>query len=123
MRIDNTVFQEWCDALIACQHDRSLKTTLTPIVSKLSDMRVVNGELETMDYDVLIGGEYKLLLEPFAFYKFEGNMFATTATEAALYDEQTSGLLRRRMYANIHYRVLMKHLFIKMFRCGYILNR
>ena len=42
------MFQEWCDALIACQHDRSLKTTLTPIVSKLSDMRVVNGELETM---------------------------------------------------------------------------
>ena len=51
MRIDNTVFQEWCDALIACQHDRSLKTTLTPIVSKLSDMRVVNGELETMVFE------------------------------------------------------------------------
>ena len=33
-RIDNAVFHEWCDALIACQHDRSLKTTLTPIVSK-----------------------------------------------------------------------------------------
>jgi len=55
-----------------------------------------------MDYDVLIGGEYKLLLEPFAFYKFEGNMFATTATEAALYDEQTSGLLRRRMVSLTH---------------------
>jgi hypothetical protein len=55
-----------------------------------------------MDYDVLIGGEYKLLLEPFAFYKFEGNMFATTATEAALYDEQTSGLLRKRMVSLTH---------------------
>ena len=27
-RIDNAVFHEWCDGLIACQFDRSLKTTL-----------------------------------------------------------------------------------------------
>ena len=38
-RIDNEVFREWCDAVSDCQHDRSLKTTLPPIVSKLSDMR------------------------------------------------------------------------------------
>ncbi|MEG2421005.1 MAG: hypothetical protein RSB55_05605 [Oscillospiraceae bacterium] len=46
--IDNEVFREWCDAVIACQYDRGLKTTLTPIVAKLSDMRVVNGELENL---------------------------------------------------------------------------
>lgn len=51
VRIDNAVFHEWCDSLIACQFDRSLKTTLTPIVSKLSDMRVVNGELENMVFE------------------------------------------------------------------------
>ena len=45
-RIDNEVFREWCDALSDCQHDRNLKTTLTPIVAKLSDMRNVNAELE-----------------------------------------------------------------------------
>lgn len=45
-RIDNVVFAEWCDAISDCQHDRSLKTTLTPIVAKLSDMRNVNAELE-----------------------------------------------------------------------------
>ncbi len=50
-QIDNVVFREWCDALIACQHDRSLKTTLTPIVTKLSDMRVVNGELENLVFE------------------------------------------------------------------------
>ncbi|HBB28094.1 MAG TPA: hypothetical protein DC000_02400 [Clostridiales bacterium] len=50
-QIDNAVFREWCDALIACQLDRSLKTTLTPIVGKLSDMRVVNGELENMVFE------------------------------------------------------------------------
>ena len=47
-RIDNEVFREWCDAVSDCQHDRSLKTTLPPIVSKLSDMRNVNAELEYM---------------------------------------------------------------------------
>ncbi|WP_455437642.1 type II secretion system F family protein [Hungatella hathewayi] len=47
-KIDNEVFKEWCDALCDCQHDRSLKTTLTPIVVKLSDMRNVNAELEYM---------------------------------------------------------------------------
>ena len=47
-RIDNEVFREWCDASSDCQHDRSLKTTLTPIVVKLSDMRNVNAELEYM---------------------------------------------------------------------------
>ena len=46
--IDNEVWQEWCDAVMACQADRSLKSILTPIVSKLSDMRVVNAELENL---------------------------------------------------------------------------
>ena len=45
-QIDNEVFYEWCDSLILCQNDRSLKSTLTPIVNKLSNMRVVNADLE-----------------------------------------------------------------------------
>ena len=47
-QVENDVFQEWCDALIQCQYDRSLKSTLTPIVTKLSDIRVVNSELELL---------------------------------------------------------------------------
>ncbi len=50
-RIENEVFHEWCDAIAACRYDRSLKTTLTPIVSKLSDMRIVNAELEYMVFE------------------------------------------------------------------------
>lgn len=50
-QIDNDVFCQWCDAIIACQNDRSLKTTLTPIVTKLSDMRVVNGELDNLVFE------------------------------------------------------------------------
>ena len=34
-----------------CQTDRSLKTILSPIVAKLSDMRLVNAELEYMVYE------------------------------------------------------------------------
>ncbi|HKM34732.1 MAG TPA: hypothetical protein VJY54_08320, partial [Lachnospiraceae bacterium] len=55
-----------------------------------------------MDYDILINGEYKLLLEPLAYYKFEGVMIATTATEAAMYDKKIDGLLRRRMVSITH---------------------
>lgn len=51
LKIENEVFQEWCDAIGACQYDRSLKTTLTPIVSKLSDMRIVNAELEYLVFE------------------------------------------------------------------------
>lgn len=47
-KIDNDVFHEWCDALIQCQSDRNLKSTLIPIVTKLSDVRTVNTELELM---------------------------------------------------------------------------
>lgn len=47
-KISNAVFEEWCDTLIACQDDRTLKDTLLPIVSKLTDVRIVNNELKTM---------------------------------------------------------------------------
>lgn len=50
-RIENEVFREWCDAIIACQLDRGLKTILTPIVNKLSDLRVVNAELEYLLFE------------------------------------------------------------------------
>ena len=49
--IDNTVFHEWVDAVIACQDDYNLKTTLPPIVAKLSDMRVVSAELDLLLFE------------------------------------------------------------------------
>lgn len=75
-------------------------------------------EITGMNYDILIGGDYKLLLEPLAFYKFEGVMVATTATEAALYDEQTSGLLRRRMQSLSH-KNLPLAMFLEVSDLGY----
>ena len=47
-RVRNDIFREWCDALIQCQDDRTLKDTLLPIVGKLTDVRIVNTELTTM---------------------------------------------------------------------------
>lgn len=47
-KIDDEIFDEWCDTLIQCQDDRTLKDTLQPVVAKLTDVRVVNNELRTM---------------------------------------------------------------------------
>ena len=49
--IDNTVYQEWVEAVITCQSDHNLKSTLTPVVSKLSDLRVVSAELDLLIYE------------------------------------------------------------------------
>ena len=47
-KVDDEIFEEWCDTLIQCQDDRTLKDTLQPVVAKLTDVRVVNNELKTM---------------------------------------------------------------------------
>lgn len=48
-------------------------------------------------YEKLTDGNYKLLLEPIAYFYFDGYKYAMTATEAALYDEALSGGLRAKM--------------------------
>ena len=45
-RVNNGIFAEWCDTLIACQEDRTLKDTLMPIVAKLTDVRIANSEIK-----------------------------------------------------------------------------
>ena len=47
-KISNSIFDEWCDTLISCQDDRTLKDTLMPIVGKLTDVRIVNNEIKGM---------------------------------------------------------------------------
>ena len=47
-KVKNSIYEEWCDTLIACQSDRNLKDTLMPVVSKLTDVRLVNNQLKTM---------------------------------------------------------------------------
>jgi len=51
-KVDNEIFREWCDTLIQCQDDRTMKDTLFPVVQKLTDVRIVNSELKTMMSEV-----------------------------------------------------------------------
>lgn len=48
MKIPNQIFHEWCNTLIQCQSDRSMKNTLTFTVQKFSDMRIIQSELEAI---------------------------------------------------------------------------
>ena len=54
------------------------------------------------DFDTLIGGEYKVMVEPLAFVTFQGIRTAMTATEAALYDNLLGGTMRRLMPSLSH---------------------
>ncbi len=47
-KVDNQIFREWVDTLVACQDDRTLKDTLMPIVAKLTDVRIVNHQIKGM---------------------------------------------------------------------------
>ena len=50
-KIKHEFFWEWCEALILCQDNKELKATLSPIVSKLSDSRIVSEELNNILYE------------------------------------------------------------------------
>lgn len=50
-KIKHEIFWEWCEALILCQDNKELKATLSPIVSKLSDSRIVSEELNNILYE------------------------------------------------------------------------
>ena len=47
-KVNNSIFAEWCETLVACQDDRTLKDTLMPIVTKLTYVRIVNNEIKGM---------------------------------------------------------------------------
>lgn len=68
--------------------------------SEYTLMRIA--EVTGMNYNILINGEYKLLLEPIAYMTFQGIKMAMTATEAALYDQQLNGGLRSKMVSLSH---------------------
>jgi len=60
-KVNDTVFTEWCDILLACQDDRTLKDTLMPTVAKLTDIRIVNSEIKSTladarrEYIIMVG--------------------------------------------------------------------
>ncbi|MDB7890161.1 hypothetical protein PND83_18865 [Flavonifractor plautii] len=82
----------------------SSKASIEAIKKYFCDEIIVRyiAELTGISYDDLITGKYKLLLEPIAYFKHNGVMYAMTAHEAALYDNQTGGALRRTMTSLTH---------------------
>lgn len=44
-RLDDQIWFEWVTTLIQCQDDRSLRENLQPIVTKLTDVRLVNDQV------------------------------------------------------------------------------
>lgn len=79
-------------------------SNIEEIKSYFTDEQVIRSiaSLTGMDFASLTSGEYRLLIEPVAYYRFQGVMIATTATEAALYDEQLGGKLRSKMVSLTH---------------------
>lgn len=82
----------------------SSKASIEAIKKYFCDEIIVRyiAELTGISYDDLITGKYKLFLEPIAYFKHNGVMYAMTAHEAALYDNQTGGVLRRTMTSLTH---------------------
>ena len=50
-QLEGMTDEEYLADPIACQDDKSLKSTLTPIIGKLSDMRIVAAELDYLMYE------------------------------------------------------------------------
>lgn len=96
------------------------KNNIAAIKSYFTDEQVIRAIASRtgMNYDILIGGDYKLLLEPMAYYTFQGVMIATTATEAAMYDEILSGGLRSKMVSLSH-KNLPLAMFLEVGDLGY----
>ena len=55
-----------------------------------------------IDFDTLIAGDYKIVVEPIAYFVYGGAYYAMTATEAALYDQKVNGNLRSKMGSLTH---------------------
>lgn len=55
-----------------------------------------------VDYERMIAGDYKLLIEPIAYFTHNGQYYCMTATEAALYDQKSGGALRKTMTSLTH---------------------
>lgn len=67
-------------------------------------------EKTEMNYDTLINGDYKILLEPVVYITYNGVKYAMSATEAAYYSPMTSGNLRAKFF-----NVLFKNVPLAMF--------
>lgn len=71
-----------------------------------------------IEYDTLISGDYKLVVEPICYFTYQGNFYAMTATEAALYNQLTGGALVSRL-PNVIQRNLPLAIFLETADLGF----
>ncbi|MCA0569780.1 hypothetical protein KWK57_018055 [Clostridioides difficile] len=76
-------------------------------------------EKTNFDYEEMQNGEYKLLLEPVAYFTFNGNKMAMTATEAALYNKKLGGNKLRNKFASISHKNLPLAMFLEKDDLGF----
>ncbi|MGC8280749.1 hypothetical protein ACP3UY_18955 [Clostridioides difficile] len=76
-------------------------------------------EETNFDYEEMQNGEYKLLLEPVAYFTFNGNKMAMTATEAALYNKKLGGNKLRNKFASISHKNLPLAMFLEKDDLGF----
>ena len=94
--------------------------SIEAIKSYFTDEQIIRSiaNLTGFKFETLINGDYKILLEPIAYMTFMGINMAMTATEAALYDQQLSGELRRRM-VSLSNKNLPLAMFLEVSDLGY----
>ena len=71
-----------------------------------------------MDFDTLICGDYKIVIEPIAYLVYGGANYAMTATEAALYDKTVDGD-RRYWMGSLTHQNLPLAIFLEEADLGY----
>ena len=71
-----------------------------------------------MTYEELTNGSYKLVIEPICFFTFNGNFYAMTATEAAIYNQLSGGALAASL-PNVLFRNLPLAIFLQTADLGY----
>lgn len=96
------------------------QASIAEIKFYFTDEQVIRSiaNLTGMDFNVLINGEYRLFIEPIAYVTFQGVKLAMTATEAALYDEQTGGAVRSRL-PSVAFQNLPLAMFLEVADLGY----
>lgn len=70
------------------------------------------------NYEELVSGKYKLLLEPIMYVTFQGKRWAMTATEAALYNKKSNNALRKK-FVSISHKRLPYSMFLEVSDMGF----
>lgn len=80
------------------------RANIQQIKKYFTDEQVLRGICDYchFNFDTLINGDYKVMIEPLAYVTFQGVRTAMTATEAALYDNLLGGTMRNKMPSLSH---------------------